>query len=183
MTTETKAAVSTWTIDNAHSLAEFSVKHMMIATVKGRFGSMEGTLHIDEARPERSWVEATIDVGSIDTREPNRDAHLKSDDFFNAERYPKITFRSTRVERVDDERWRVIGDLTIRDVTKEVALDTTFLGQVTDAWGKQRAAFEARTELNRREFGLKWNAPIETGGVVVGDRVKVELEISAVRAD
>ncbi len=179
--TTAQTAVSTWTIDPAHSIAEFAVRHMMVSTVKGRFRSMEGVITLDEERPERSSVVASIDVASIDTAEPDRDAHLRSDDFFNAERFPKMTFRSTRVERVDGERWKVYGDLTIRDVTKEVVLDTEFEGRAKDPWGNERVGFSATTELNRKEFGLRWNQVLETGGVVVGDRVKVSLHIAAVR--
>lgn len=177
----TQTATSTWTIDPAHSTAEFAVKHMMVSTVKGRFRSLEGTLHIDEANPANSWVEASIDVASIDTAEPQRDAHLRSDDFFNVEKYPRMTFRSKRVEPVEDTRWKIIGDLTIRDVTKEVVLDTEFEGRVTDPWGKERIGFTAETVLNRKEFGLKWNALLETGGAVVGDKVRVSLHIEAIR--
>jgi len=181
--TTAPTAVSTWAIDPVHSVAEFAVKHMMVSTVKGRFHSMTGTLTIDEANPTASSVTATIDVASIDTGESQRDAHLRSDDFFNAELYPHIRFRSTRVDRLDDERWRVIGNLTIRDITREVVLDTEFEGQITDPYGKQRAGFSATTELSRKEFGLKWNALLETGGAVVGDRVKVALHIEAIRQD
>lgn len=179
--TTAQTAVTAWTIDPAHSIAEFAVRHMMVSTVKGRFRSMEGVITLDEERPERSSVVATIDVASIDTAEPDRDAHLRSDDFFNAERFPKMTFRSTRVERIDDEHWKVYGDLTIRDVTKEVVLDTELEGRVKDPWGNERIGFSASTELNRKEFGLRWNQVLETGGVVVGDRVKVSLHIEAVR--
>jgi polyisoprenoid-binding protein YceI len=181
--TTAPATVSTWAIDPVHSIAEFAVKHMMVSTVKGRFGSTAGTLSIDEVNPVHSSVTASIDVASVDTGEPQRDSHLRSDDFFNAERFPHITFRSTRVERVNDERWKVTGDLTIRDITREVVLETEFEGQVTDVQGKQRAAFTATTELSRKDFGLKWNALLETGGAVVGDRVKVTLHIAAVRQD
>ena len=181
--TTMQTATNTWTIDPVHSVAEFAVKHMMVSTVKGRFRSMEGTIYIDEANPTASWVTASIDVASIDTAEPKRDTHLRSDDFFNAERFPKMIFRSTRVEQVDDTHWKVIGDLTIRDVTREVVLDTEYEGQIKDAYGKQRAAFSAETTLNRKEFGLNWNGVIETGGVIVGDRVRVTLYIAAVRED
>ena len=182
MTTAT-TAVSTWVIDPSHSIAEFAVKHMMVSTVKGRFRSLEGVLTIDEANPANSSVTAAIDVASIDTGEPQRDAHLRSDDFFNAEQFPRLTFRSTRVERKSDEEWKVTGDLTIRDVTRPVTLDTEFEGQVTDAYGKRRAAFTATTDFSRKAFGLKWNALLETGGAVVGDKVKVTLHIAAVRQD
>lgn len=179
--TTAQTAVSTWTIDPAHSIAEFAVRHMMVSTVKGRFRSMEGVITLDEERPERSSVAASIDVASIDTAEPDRDAHLRSDDFFNAERFPKMTFRSTRVELLGEDRARVFGDLTIRDITKEVALDVEFEGRTKDPWGNERIGFSATTELNRKEFGLRWNQVLETGGVVVGDRVKVSLHIEAVR--
>lgn len=181
--TTAKTAVSAWSIDSVHSIAEFGVKHMMVSTVKGRFRSMEGAIQIDEANFTASSVTASIDVGSIDTGEPQRDDHLRSDDFFNAERFPQISFRSTRVELVDDTNWKVTGELTIRDVTKEVVLDTEYEGQIKDAFGKQRAAFSAETVLNRKEFGLNWNGLIETGGVIVGDRVRVTLHIAAVRED
>ena len=181
MTTQT--AVGTWTIDGAHSIAEFAVKHMMVSTVKGRFRTLRGTIELDEQEPERSSVEAEIETASIDTGVEQRDAHLRSDDFFSAERFPLITFRSTRVERVEDDRWRVTGDLTIRGVTREVVLDTEFEGDGIDAYGQRRAAFTATTSINRRDFGLNWNGVIEAGGVVVQDRVKITLHIAAVRND
>ena len=181
--TTAATAVSTWVIDPSHSIAEFAVKHMMVSTVKGRFRSLEGVLTIDEADPTNSSVTAAIDVASIDTGEPQRDAHLRSDDFFGAEQFPQLTFRSTRVERVSDEEWKVTGDLTIRDITRPVTLDTEFEGDVIDAYGKRRAAFTATTAISRKEFGLKWNALLETGGAVVGDRVKITLHIAAVRQD
>ena len=180
MTTQT--AISTWNIDASHSIAEFAVKHMMIATAKGRFATLEGAIEIDEANPLASSASASIDVASIDTKDEQRDAHLRSDDFFNAEKFPKITFASKRVERVDADNYRVLGDLTIRDVTKEVVLDTEFGGQVADPWGNQRAGFMATTQVNRKEFGLKWNNLLETGAVAVGDKVKITLHIEAVRA-
>ena len=181
--TTTATTTSTWTIDSAHSVAEFSVKHMMVSTVKGRFRDVEGTLSIDEERPERSTVIATIAAASIDTGVEMRDNHLRSADFFEAETYPALTFRSTSVEKVDDERWRIAGELTIRDVTRPVVLDMEYEGQIRDAYGKQRAAFSVTTQINRRDFGLNWNGAIEAGGVVVGDRVKIELHIAAVLAE
>ncbi|MBI1884874.1 MAG: YceI family protein [Chloroflexi bacterium] len=183
MVSSTKTTTSIWSVDPAHSIAEFAVKHMMVSTVKGRFRSLGGTLELDEVKPENSSVTATMDVASVDTGEEQRDAHLRSDDFFNTERFPEMTFRSKRVERVDDRRWKVIGDLTIRDVTKEVALDTEYEGQIVDPWGNQRAGFSAETVLSRKEFGVKWNGLIETGGVVVGDSVRVTLHIEAIRQD
>src|SRR4030042_3104076 len=140
MRTATQTRTSTWTIDPTHSIVEFAVKHLVVTTVKGRFRELEGTLEIDEAHPEDSSVSASIDVASIDTSVADRDAHLRSDDFFNAERYPKITFRTTGVERLDDTNYRVRGDLTIRDVTKSVVLDTEFEGEGDDPWGTRRGA-------------------------------------------
>lgn len=179
MTTET--AVRTWNIDAAHSIAEFAVRHMMVSTVKGRFGSLEGVIEGDEAHPTASSVRATIDVASIDTHDEQRDAHLRSDDFFNAEKYPHITFASKRVERVNGDNYRVVGDLTIRDVTKEVALDTEFEGQVRDPYGNVRAGFTATAQIDRTDFGVSFNGVLEAGGVIVGDKVKITLHIEAVR--
>lgn len=181
MTTQTQTARSTWIIDRAHSLVEFAVKHLVVTTVKGHFREFEGTIHLDEANPANSSVEASIDVASIDTNVPDRDAHLRSDDFFNAEKYPKITFRSTRVEMVDEAHARVYGLLTIRDVTKEVVLDTEYEGQIDDPWGNRRAAFTATTEISRKDFNVRWNQMIETGGAVVSDNVKITLHIEAIR--
>jgi polyisoprenoid-binding protein YceI len=180
MTTATQTSIGTWTVDPTHSIVEFAVKHLVITTVKGRFRDLEATLRIDESHPENSSVSASIDVASIDTNTPDRDAHLRSDDFFNAEKYPKITFRSTSVERVDDTHYKVHGDLTIRDVTRQVVLDTEFEGEIQDPWGGRRAAFTATTQISRREFNVKWNELIETGGAVVGDNVKITLNIEAV---
>ena len=179
--TTTRTATSTWTIDPAHSVVEFAVKHLMVSTFKGHFRSLEGTVHLNEANPANSSVAASVDVASVDTQTPDRDAHLRSDDFFNAERYPKMTFRSTRVEQVDETNWKVTGELTIRDVTKEVVLDTEYEGRIVDPWGNERIGFTARTELSRKEFGVRWNAAIETGGVVVGDKVRISLNIEIVR--
>lgn len=178
--TGTQPAASTWSIDAAHSNVEFAVKHMMVSTVKGRFGAVEGTFEIDEAAPERSRIEASVDVASVDTGAEQRDAHLRSDDFFNVEAYPKMVFRSTNVER-DGDDWKMTGDLTIRDVTRPVALDVEFDGRGTDAFGNDRAGFTAKAKINRRDFGVNWNGVIEAGGVVVSDTVKIVLNIAAVR--
>jgi polyisoprenoid-binding protein YceI len=176
------AGTSTWTIDAVHSSAEFAVKHMMVSTVKGRFSGVEGTLRIDEARPEASTIEAAIDVASVDTGVEQRDAHLRSDDFFNAEQFPKISFRSTKIERADNApTWKLTGDLTIRDVTRSVVLDVVEDGRGADAYGNDRAGFTAETKISRKDFGVKWNQLIETGGVAVGDTVKITLNIAAVR--
>jgi polyisoprenoid-binding protein YceI len=180
MTTATQTATSTWTIDPTHSIAEFAVKHFVITTVKGRFRDLDGKLEIDEASPENSSVTANIQVASVDTNVADRDAHLRSDDFFNAEQYPLITFQSTRVERVSDDRYKVHGNLTIRDVTRPVTLDSEFEGEADDPWGNRRAALTATTQISRKEFGVKWNQALETGGAVVSDNVKITLHIEAI---
>jgi polyisoprenoid-binding protein YceI len=164
-----------------HSIAEFAVKHLVVTTVKGRFRELEATLNIDEANPENSWVEAKIAVASVDTNVEARDADLRSDNFFSAERFPYISFRSKRVERLDEGRFRLTGDLTIRDVTKEVVLDGEYEGQIDDPYGNKRAGFTATTEISRKEFGIRWNQLLEGGGAVVGDNVKIALHIEAIR--
>jgi polyisoprenoid-binding protein YceI len=181
MTTAAEQSVSTWSIDPAHSSAEFSVKHMMVTTVKGRFAIAEGVLEINEADPTQSRIEAAIDVASVETGVADRDAHLRSDDFFNAERYPRFKFVSTAVEAVDGERWRVTGDLTIRETTQSVVLDVEFEGRGIDAFGKDRAGFVGTTRINRKDFGVNWNGVIEAGGVVVSDTVKITLNVAVVR--
>lgn len=181
MTTEALAKTSKWTADPMHSIAEFAVKHLVVTTVKGRFRDLEATLEIDEANPENSSVEAKIAVASIDTNVEARDADLRSDNFFSAEQFPYITFRSTQVERLNKERFRLTGDLTIRDVTKQVVLDGEYDGQIDDPYGNKRAGFTATTEISRKEFGIGWNQLIESGGAVVGDNVKITLHIEAVR--
>lgn len=170
-----------WEIDKAHSQVTFSVKHMMISTVRGHFNVLNGQLHIDEEHPENSWVEAEVDTASIDTNDEKRDAHLRSPDFFDAEKYPKITFKSTKVQRVDGEHYKVTGNLTMHGVTKEVVFDAEYSGQIKDAWGMQRAALSATTTINRKDFGLTWNVALETGGVMVSENVKIEIDLEAVQ--
>jgi len=174
---------SIWQIDPAHTGVEFAVKHMMISTVKGRFGDVSGTITLDEADLSGSSVEVDIDVASIDTRQADRDAHLRSADFFDVENHPKITYRSRRVEVVGENRFRVIGDLTIRGETREVVLDATFEGRGKDPWGNEKAGFTAQAVIDRRDFGLTWNAALETGGILVGNEVKINLEIQATRVE
>ena len=181
MTAQTKTR--THALDPIHSTAEFSVKHLMVSTVKGRFRDLEGDLYIDEAEPTRSWVEATIKTASVDTGVEMRDNDLRSENFFESERFPTITFRSTGVERVDDEHWRVRGDLTIRDVIRKVVLDTEFEGRGPGFDGKERLGFSAETSINRKDFGLTFNQVLETGGVVVGDKVKISIHVESVRLD
>lgn len=173
-------ARSKWVLDPSHTLVEFSVKHMMIATVKGRFSGVEGVVYADLPDFTTAEVEATIDASTVDTREGQRDAHLRSADFFDVEQFPKLTFKSKRIER-NGEDYRMIGDLTIRDVTREIALDVTFEGTNKDPWGNERAGFSATGKVDRKDFGLKWNTMLETGGVLVGDQVKINIEAELVK--
>lgn len=185
-TTPTGTSTSTFAIDPTHSVVEFSVKHMMISTVRGRFGDVTGTIVLDAAQPGRSTAEASIATASIDTRADQRDAHLRSPDFFDVERFPAIAFRSRRVEgaaAAEGDRFRLVGDLTIRDVTREVTLDVVFEGTGRDPWGGERASFSAETKLDRRDFGLTWNQTLETGGVLASNEIRVRLDIQAVRQD
>jgi polyisoprenoid-binding protein YceI len=184
-TTSTAERTTPWTIDAAHSSAEFAAKHMMITTVKGRIADVRGTLTIDEAHPARSTVGVELGVASIDTRAEQRDAHLRSPDFLDVEQFPTITFRSRRVEGArlaEGAAFRVVGDLTIRGVTREVTLDATFEGRGRDPWGGERVSFSATTKIDRRDFGLTWNAALETGGVLVSNDVRIQLEVQAVKA-
>lgn len=176
-----RPAVTSWKIDPTHSHVEFAVRHLMIATVKGRFTDITGTVKSDDADLEKGEVDITIGVASIDTREPQRDAHLRSGDFFDAERFPHITFRSRRIEGAGKGDFRLVGDLTIHGVTREVALDVASEGRVKDPWGGERAGFTATTKIKRSEFGLTWNQALETGGVVVGDEVKISIDAELVR--
>ena len=172
----------TWTIDPDHSHVEFAVKHMMIATVKGRFADVSGSVVVTGRDPSTARVEATIAASSVTTGTAQRDAHLRSEDFFDVERYPVLTFRSRRVERMPQGDLRMIGDLAIRGVTREVALAVEEIGRATDPWGGERAGFSATTRISRREFGLTWNQLLETGGVAVSDEVRIALEIELVRS-
>ncbi|MEO7000795.1 MAG: YceI family protein [Ktedonobacterales bacterium] len=169
-------------IDQAHSLVEFSVKHMMVTTVKGRFKQFSGTVHIDEANPAASAVDVTIDTVSIDTSAEPRDNHLRSAEFFDAQQYPTITFKSTKVEPKGDEKYHVTGDLTIRGITKPHTLEVTREGQTTSMQGKQLQAFSLNTRLSRKEFGLEWNVALESGGWLVSDEVKIAVEAEVVEA-
>jgi len=179
MSAQTANAVSTWTIDGTHSVAEFSVKHMMVSTVKGRFGSFDGTIQWNQANPAASSVNVSVDVSSISTNDAQRDGHLRSDDFFNTEQFPTATFSSTKIEPASDNEWKISGDLTIRDQTHPIVLNTEFEGQILDPYGLQRAGFEATTEISRKQFGLHWNALLETGGAVVSDKVKLTFHCEA----
>lgn len=188
MTTQVQPTVSTaqetrttWAIDPSHTTVEFAVKHMMFTTVKGRFSGVSGTIELDEANIANSSVTAEIDATTIDTRDEKRDAHLKSADFFDVEKYPTITFKSTRVEPTSGGELRVVGDLTIHGVTREVVLNATFNGQGKNPWGNIVAGFEATTKINRKDFGLEWNVALETGGVLVGDEIKISIDVEAIK--
>ncbi|HEX6559494.1 MAG TPA: YceI family protein [Longimicrobiales bacterium] len=174
---------TTWQIDSAHTDVGFAVKHMMISTVKGRFADVSGTIAIDEADLAGSSIDVTISTASVDTRQEQRDAHLRSADFFDVENYPTLTFRSRRVESTGNGEFRVVGDLTIRGVTREVVLEATDEGRGKDPWGNERAGFSAKTVIDRRDFGLTWNAALETGGILVGTDIRISLEVEAVKAE
>ena len=173
----TTEVVTRWQIDAAHSNVEFGVRHLMISTVKGRFGDVAGLVTIDPDDPRAVGVDVTINTASIDTRQEQRDNHLRSADFFDAEKFPVITFRGTRVEGDTDKKFRLFGDLTIKDVTREIALEVEKEGEGNDPWGNLRTAFSAQTKIDRRDFGLTWNQVLEAGGVVVGDEIKISIDV------
>jgi polyisoprenoid-binding protein YceI len=166
-------------IDTTHSSVGFVVRHMVVSKVRGTFGAFKGTIAYDPARIERSTVEVEIDVNSIDTREPKRDAHLRSADFFDVEKFPTMTFHSTSVARTSDDTLNVTGDLTLHGVTKPVTLVVDELGGGKDPWGNDRLAWSARVSLNRKEWGLNWNQVLEAGGLLVSEKIDIELEIQA----
>ena len=171
--------MSTWTTDQTHSQFGFAVRHMMISTVRGQFRDVEAKISFDEANPERSMVEARIAATSIDTGVAQRDNHLKSADFFDAETYPQIVFTSTGIER-DGDDYQIHGDLTIRDQTRPVVLTAEFHGLVPGMDGVRRAAFSARTKISRKAWGLGWNVALESGGWLVSDEIRIELDIAAI---
>ena len=171
-----------WNIDLAHSGIGFSIGHMVVSKVRGRFGKFTGSILLDDDDLTRSSVEVTIDASSIDTGTPQRDAHLRATDFFDVETFPELRFRSKRIEKLDEARYRVIGDLTIRDVTREVPLDVEYGGRGKDPWGNERIGFVAKATLDRKDFGLKWNQVLEAGGFLVGDRVDIDLDVQGVKA-
>jgi polyisoprenoid-binding protein YceI len=183
MTTATTPATgtTTWAVDPTHSLVEFAVKHLMISTVRGRFGDVKGTIRINEADPKQSQVEIEIPTASIDTRADQRDAHLRSPDFFHVERYPAMKFVSKRVQGDVNGEFKLIGDLTIRDQTKEVTLEAEFQGKTRDPWGGDRMGFEAKGKINRKDFGLNWNQALDAGGWVLGDDIKMTIAVELVK--
>ena len=181
--TAPQTTTTTWNLDPVHSVAEFKVKHMMISNVKGQFTGITGVLTLDENDIAGSRVEATIDASTINTREAQRDAHLKSADFFDVEQFPTLSFRSKQVKRTGDDELAVTGDLTIHGVTRQVTFQVegpTAAGK--DPWGNTRIGLSATTKINRRDFGLTWNAALETGGILVGEDVTITLDLEFVKA-
>ena len=178
----TTAPRTTWQIDPAHSLVEFAVKHMMFTTVKGHFTGIAGSIVADEAHPENSTVEVTIDATTITTGAPDRDTHLRSADFFDVETYPEIIFRSTKIQAVkggDEEVYNVTGTLDMHGVTKEITLPVTYLGAVKDPWGNDKAGFETTAKINRKDFGMVWNVALDAGGWILSEDVKVHINLEA----
>lgn len=181
--TPASQAVTTWNIDPAHSAAEFKVRHMMISNVKGSFGGITGVLTLNEADPAQSSIEASIPVATISTGDAQRDGHLKSPDFFDAEKYPEFTFKSTEVGRIGEGQHKVTGELTIHGVTKPVTFEVdgpSVPGK--DPWGNTRIGLSATGKINRKDFGLTWNSTLETGGVLVGEEVSITLDIQFIKA-
>jgi polyisoprenoid-binding protein YceI len=183
--TATLEKTTTWTIDPTHTSVELAVKHMMFTTVRGRFKDVKGTITVDELNPDNSVVDVEIAAASLDTGVADRDAHLRSADFLDIENYPLITFRSKRVQgamKIEGDKFKVTGDLTIRGTTMEVTLESVYEGTGKDPWGGTRAGARAETRIDRRDWGLKWNQALETGGILVANEVKIEVELQAVRS-
>lgn len=174
-------ATERWNIDTSHSNVEFVARHLVVTKVRGHFGKWSGHIDLDAADVTRSSASASFEIASIDTREPQRDAHLKSADFFDAENHPAMTFASKKVEK-DGGDLKITGDLTIRGNTREITLTVEQHGSNKDPWGNTRLLFSGKTHLNRKDFGLSWNAALETGGVLVSDKIEIEVEIQAVKA-
>ncbi|MGH9512792.1 MAG: YceI family protein [Terriglobales bacterium] len=178
-----KISTTTWNIDPAHSVAEFKVRHMMISNVKGQFAKVSGTLTLDESDLTKSHAQAVIEASSIETRDAQRDTHLKSEDFFHVEKFPTLSFKSTRITLVRDGELAVEGDLTIRGVTRRVVFDVEGpTPPAKDPWGNTRVAVSATTKINRKDFGLTWNAALETGGILVGDEINITLDVEFIKA-
>jgi polyisoprenoid-binding protein YceI len=180
-TNDAPALTGDYVFDTSHTTFGFVARHAMVTKVRGRFHTFEGSAHLDFDHPDQSKVDVTINAASIDTGNSDRDAHLRSNDFFAMDEYPQITFRSTKIEPVDEDTYRVGGDLTIRGVTKPVTFDAERTGPVTDPWGKTRVGFSGSLTVNRKDWGVNWNMALETGGVVVSDKVTLEFDVSATR--
>ena len=170
-----------WTLDASHSEINFTVRHMMISNVRGRFDNFDVDLTLDPDNPATSQVVATIDAGSISTKDEKRDGHLRSPDFLNADAYPTFVFKSRRVERVGSGNARVTGDLTIRDITREVILDVEYNGMSKSPWGTTSAGFSATTKINRKDWDLTWNVALESGGILVGEEIKVAIDVELIQ--
>ncbi len=170
-----------WQIDTAHTQIQFTVRHLMISKVRGWFEKFSGTVDLDENNLENTSVDVVIDAASINTREPQRDAHLRSADFLDVEHHPYLTFKSTRVERTGETTARLYGDLTIRGITRPVVLDVTFNGMLTNPWGMTSAGFSASAKINRKDWGLEWNVALEAGGWLVGDEVEIAIEVELIK--
>ena len=176
-----KTALTRWQIDQSHSNVKFAVTHMVVSEVEGAFKKFDGTIEYAESNLSDAKVSFTVDVNSVDTDNEKRDGHLKSDDFFNAEQFPKMTFKSTKIEKSGDDEYKLTGDLTIRDVTKSVELKVEYNGSTKDPWGQERMGFEVSGKINRKEYGLKWSAVTEAGGLVVADDVKLAMNVEMVK--
>ena len=183
MSTTTASLTGTYAIDPTHSRIGFVARHAMVTKVRGSFNGFEGSGYFDVENPAGSRAELTIQAASIDTRNADRDGHLRSNDFFDMETYPEIRFASTSVEQVDGGNYRVTGDLTIKGITKPVTVDFEYTGAAVDPYGNQRIGLEGSTTVNRKDWGVSWNAALETGGVLVGEKVTLEFEVSAIRTD
>lgn len=176
-----KTLTGDYVIDDTHSRLGFVARHAMVTKVRGNFTEFSGSGHLDVENPANSHVSVTIQAKSIDTRNEDRDAHLRSNDFFAMDEYPELSFTSTDVERLDDTTWRVTGDLTLKGTTKSLTIDFDYEGSATDPFGNERIGFEGSTKVNRKDFGLEWNAPLDSGGVLVSEKVTLEFEISAIK--
>lgn len=174
--------MATYSIDNTHSEIGFTVRHMMFAKVRGQFKTWTSQFTYDAEHPEKSSLQVEVDTASIDTREPQRDGHLRGADFFDTDKFPKATFVSKRIEGAGKNKYKVVGDLTLRGVTKELTLDVEATGGGTDPWGNSRLGFAAKASINRSEWGLTWNQAIEAGGVLVSDKVELDVEVQVVQA-
>ena len=181
-TAEIASATGTYAIDPSHSRIGFVARHAMVTKVRGSFNEFEGTGYFDAENPANSHLELTIQAASIDTRSADRDGHLRGNDFFDMETYPTITFTSTAVDKVDDDTYRVTGDLTIKGVTKPVSVDFEYAGTAVDPFGNTRLGLEGSVVINRKDWGVNWNAALEAGGVLVSEKVTLEFEVSAVKA-
>jgi polyisoprenoid-binding protein YceI len=174
-------ALEKWKFDTVHSRVSFSVRHLMISRVHGSFKTWTGTLETDDADLTKSKLQVDIDAASIDTGEPQRDEHLRSADFFDAANHPKLTFESTAVQRVDPEHFKVTGNLTIRGVSKPETLEVEHFGRQKDPWGGERAGFSAKTSIDRKDFGLTFNMPLDGGGLMVGDKIDITIDVEAIK--